>query len=312
MRSHPARQIYRALREAPDTGLVTGVAREEFARSHPDVKLEPLAVVIAAYNEAGNIGAVLDEITDEIGGVRVSRLVVDDGSTDGTTEVARRHGALVCTLAANRGHGVALRLGYLIAREGGARYIATLDGDGQWDPADLPAMVRVLEEGRADFVIGSRQLGRTENTDWYRNAGVRFFAALISVLTGAKLTDTSSGLRVMRSEMTGVVRQTQPQYQTSELLIGALFQGYRVAEVPTTMRQRISGVSKKGGNLFYGFRYARVIAKTWWRERRGAHGPVYTGPVDTGPVSTGPVPDLVRASSGSADASADLTGEAAL
>jgi hypothetical protein len=78
------------------------------------------------------------------------------------------------------------------------------------------------------------------------------------------------------------------------------------------MRQRISGVSKKGGNLFYGFRYARVIAKTWWRERRGAHGPVYTGPVDTGPVSTGPVPDLVRASSGSADASADLTGEAAL
>ena len=214
-RHPPDHQIYRALREAPDTGLVTGAAREEFARSHPDVKLEPLAVVIAAYNEAGNIGAVLDEITDEIGGVRVSRLVIDDGSTDGTTEVARRHGALVCTLAANRGHGVALRLGYRIAREGGARYIATLDGDGQWDPADLPAMVRILEEGRADFVIGSRQLGRTENTDWYRNAGVRFFAAAISALTHARLTDTSSGLRVMRAELTGVVRQTQPQYQTS-------------------------------------------------------------------------------------------------
>ena len=269
-RESPDRQIYRALREAPDTELVTGAAREEFARSHPDVKLEPLVVVIAAYNEAGNIGAVLDEITDEIGGVRVSRLVIDDGSTDATSETARRHGALVCTLAANRGHGVALRLGYRIAREGGARYIATLDGDGQWDPADLPAMVTIIEQGNADFVIGSRQLGRTENTDWYRNAGVRFFAWLISTLTHTKLTDTSSGLRVMRAGLTGTVRQTQPQYQTSELLIGALFNGYTVAEVPTTMRQRLSGVSKKGGNLFYGFRYARVITRTWWRERRTA------------------------------------------
>src|SRR5471030_1061697 len=106
----PDDHIYRALREAPDTEVVTGVAREEFARSHPDLELEPLVVVIAAYNEADNIGAVLDEITDEIGGVRVSRLVIDDGSTDTTTEVARRHGALVCTLAHNRGHGVALRL----------------------------------------------------------------------------------------------------------------------------------------------------------------------------------------------------------
>ncbi len=272
--------IYRSLHEAPDTEAVTGAAREEFTRSYPDLDLEPLVVVIAAYNEGDNIGAVLDEIADEIGGVGVSRLVIDDGSTDATTEVARRHGALVCTLAHNRGHGVALRLGYKIAREGGARYIATLDGDGQWDPADLPAMVTILEHGTADFVIGSRQLGRTENTDWYRNLGVRFFAWLISTLTHTKLTDTSSGLRAMRADLTGVVRQTQPQYQTSELLIGSVFNGYLVAEVPTTMRQRLSGDSKKGGNLFYGFRYARVITNTWWRERRTipARPPVAAAP----------------------------------
>jgi hypothetical protein len=60
------------------------------------------------------------------------------------------------------------------------------------------------------------------------------------------------------------------------LLIGALFQGYRVAEVPTVMRQRISGASKKGGNLFYGLRYARVIRKTWWRERRAVRRPPVT------------------------------------
>ena len=64
--------------------------------------------------------------------------------------------------------------------------------------------------------------------------------------------------------------QTQPQYQTSELLIGALLQGYRVAEMPTVMRQRLSGESKKGRNLAYGLRYARVITYTYLRERRAA------------------------------------------
>jgi glycosyltransferase involved in cell wall biosynthesis len=272
-RHHPADVTYHGLREAPDTTRVAGAALTAFSSTYPDLKLQPLVVVIAAYNEADNIGAVLDEVPDEIADVPVSLLVIDDGSTDNTTEVAQRHGALVCTLSANRGHGVALRLGYRIARESGARYIATLDGDGQWDPADLPAMVSILEEDRADFVVGSRELGRTENNDVFRNIGVKFFAVLISHLTNARLTDTSSGLRLMRAELTGTVTQTQPQYQTSELLIGALLQGYRVAEVPTVMRQRLSGESKKGRNLAYGLRYARVIGKTYLRERRAVGKP---------------------------------------
>ena len=270
MPEHPAAEIYRALREASDTPQVTAAARATFEASYPDVKLARLVIVIAAFNEADNIGAVLDEVPEQIADVPVSLLVIDDGSHDTTTEVAQRHGALVCTLSANRGHGVALRLGYRIAREGGARYIATLDGDGQWDPADLPEMVKILEADRADFVIGSRQLGQTENTDTFRNVGVKFFAMVISALTKARLSDTSSGLRLMRAELTGTVRQTQPQYQTSELLIGALLQGYRVAEVPTVMRQRMSGESKKGRNLAYGLRYARVITNTYLRERRAA------------------------------------------
>jgi glycosyltransferase involved in cell wall biosynthesis len=295
IRRSSASEVYHGLREAPDTAVITSAAREAFADSNPDVKLQRLVVVIAAYNEAGNIGPVLDEIPDQIADVAVSRLVIDDGSSDGTTAAAQRHGALVCTLAANRGHGVALRLGYRIAREAGAEYIATLDGDGQWDPADLPAMIRLLEEDRADFVVGSRQLGHTENTDSFRNLGVRFFARLISALTHARLTDTSSGLRAMRAELTAAVRQTQPQYQTSELLIGALFQGFRVAEVPTTMRQRISGVTKKGDNVFYGMRYARVIGRTWWRERRGEPSPLHRAaalePVTGGQVAPSRLPE---------------------
>ncbi len=282
---HPDEQIFRGLVEAPDTRAVTGAALAAFRAAYPDVKLARLVVVIAAFNEAANVGAVLDELPAQIGEVPVSLLVMDDGSTDGTGEVAGRHGALVCRLPVNRGHGVALRLGYRIARDGGADYIATLDGDGQWDPADLPAMLQILEAGEADFVVGSRQLGATQNRDAFRNLGVRFFARVISVLTGTRLTDTSSGLRVMRAPMTGQVTQTQPQYQTSELLIGALLAGYRVAEVPTVMRRRLSGESKKGRNLAYGLRYARVIAHTYHREHATARHRAKTAAAASEPTS---------------------------
>lgn len=260
--------VRRSLHEAADTKAVTDAALREFASRYPDVRWQPLVIVIAAYNEEEGIGPVLDEIPSAIAGIGVTTLVIDDGSGDSTGAVASAHDALVCRLPVNRGHGVALRVGYRIARENGGRYIATLDADGQWDPADLPAMVKLLEDDQADFVIGSRQLGKTENTDKVRNTGVTFFAWLISRLTGTKVTDSSSGLRAMRAEITGTVRQTQPQYQTSELLIGSIYAGYRIAEVPTTMRQRSFGESRKGRNASYALRYASVICRTWLRERR--------------------------------------------
>ncbi len=271
--SGPETRVRRTFREGADTPRIVGAAIGALRREQGTTALPPLVVVIAAFNEESNIGAVLDEVPQVIADVPLRVLVVDDGSTDRTFEVAAEHGALVCRLASNCGHGAALRAGYLIARQGGARYIATLDADGQWDPADLPAMVLLLECGAADFVIGSRQLGRTENTDAVRNLGVRLFSRVISTITRTRITDSSSGLRAMRAEVTAAVRQTQPQYQTSELLIGAIFQGFRVVEVPTVMRVRLSGQSKKGRNLLYGFRYAIVIASTSLREWRGRARP---------------------------------------
>lgn len=259
-------RVRRAFTEAAHTRQVVDAALAELARSGAADRLPPLLVVIAALDERDSIGTVIDEVPEVVAGLPARVLVVDDGSGDGTGEVAAQRGALVCRLSTNCGHGAALRAGYRIARQGGARYIATLDADGQWDPADLPAMVRILESGSADFVLGSRQLGRTENTDAVRNLGVRFFSRVISLITGVRITDSSSGLRAMRAELTGTVRQTQPQYQTSELLIGAILAGYRVAEVPTVMRRRLAGESKKGRNLLYGLRYATVIAATTIRE----------------------------------------------
>ena len=144
----------------------------------------------------------------------------------------------------------------------------TTDADGQYDLAELPRLLEPLIAGEADFVTGSRQLGANESTDPVRRLGTRVFAGLVSLLTGQRVTDTSFGFRAMRAEIPATVTLTQPQYQSSELLIGILSRGYRVVERPMTMRRRVQGRSKKGGNLIYGLRYARVVLGTWWRERK--------------------------------------------
>jgi glycosyltransferase involved in cell wall biosynthesis len=253
-----------ARRARPWADAVSAAAVEAF---DPRVALSPVVAVVAALDEAESIATVVAEVPEQACGLEVSTLVVDDGSTDGTAEVARGAGAHVVRLERNCGHGVALRVGYRLARERGARFIVTLDGDGQWDPRELETVLEPVAAGQADLCIGSRVLGRTETDDAMRQAGVHTFAALIRLLTGAQVTDTSSGYRAMRVEVPATVRQRQAQYQTSELLIGALAQGYRVAERPIVMRKRVAGESKKGHNVLYGARYARVILMTWWRER---------------------------------------------
>jgi len=232
-----------------------------------DDRVPPVAVVIAALDEEESLGDVLAEVPATACGLPVETIVVDDGSTDATAAIARAAGAHVHRFERNHGHGVALRAGYRLARERGARYIVTLDADGQWNPAEIEGVLRPVVDGEADFVIGSRVLGATETDDAFRQAGVHVYAWLVRLLTGVRVTDTSSGFRALRAEVTERVRQTQAQYQTSELLIGAIFAGYRVAERPIVMRKRFAGSSKKGPNLLYGARYARVILRTWWRER---------------------------------------------
>ena len=196
-------------------------AIERFRARYGEAPLAPLAVVIAAYNEADSIGPVLDAIPREVCGLGVSLVVVDDGSRDGTAEVASRHGALVVEPGVNRGQGAALRLGYRVARERGSHYIATTDADGQYDATELPLIVGPVVAGEADFVSCSRRLGRAETTDRVRHAGVRLYAALISLLIRQRITDPANGFRAMVAELTAEVTLEQPQYQATELLIGA-------------------------------------------------------------------------------------------
>jgi glycosyltransferase involved in cell wall biosynthesis len=231
-------------------------------------QLPPVALVIAAYNEEGAIGPVIERLPSVVCGLNTEVIVVADGCADGTAKEADAAGAIVCDVQVNRGQGAALRLGYRIAREGGARYIVTTDADGQYNPAEIESLVAPIVADRADFVTGSRRMGSEETKDPVRRAGVRFFAVLVSALTGQKISDTTFGLRAMRAEVTGAVQLEQPQYQASELLIGVITHGYKVLEVPATIHKRAVGASKKGHNLIYGLRFMRVVVGTWWREKR--------------------------------------------
>jgi hypothetical protein len=253
----------------PDAVIDSAATTAFFARNgERATALPPVAIVIAAYNEEGVVGSVVDALPNKLCGLGTMAIVVSDGSKDGTVAEASAHGALVCDVPVNRGQGAALRLGYRLAREGGAQYIVTTDADGQYNPAEMDAVLGPVVAGEADFVTGSRRLGSQETNDPVRRLGTWVFARTISVLTGQRITDSSFGLRAMRAEVTGAVRLEQPQYQSSELLIAVLTHGFRVQEVPATIHKRKVGESKKGHNAIYGLKYAGVVLGTWWRERQ--------------------------------------------
>jgi len=279
--------------------------------------LPPVAIVIAAYNEAGAIGRVVEALPAEVCGLATATIVVADGCADGTAAEAAEAGAMVCDVPVNRGQGAALRLGYRIAREGGAAFIVTTDADGQYNPAEMQAVLAPVVAGEADFVTGSRRLGSQETKDMVRRAGVRFFAGTISLLTGQTISDTTFGLRAMRAEVTGAVQLSQPQYQASELLIGVITHGYKVAEVPATIHRRRVGESKKGqnplyklhipgvNNFFYGARFARVAYGTWWRERQRSKSS------KSSKSSSSPESDSVARANGSGPGSVEASASSA-
>lgn len=248
--------------------LVDTVAIEEFHEAHGQPLLSPVAIVIAAYKEHENIETVISAMPDKLCGLASSVVVVIDGEEDGTAAIVRAHGDYAVIAPVNRGQGAALRLGYRVAREHGATYIITADADGQTDVDDLEVVLGPVVTDTADFVNGSRRLGRTESRDAVRNAGVVIFAIIISLLTKTKVTDTANPIRAMRAEFSGHLVLDEPQYQASELLISAIMSGARFEERPVTMKIRVKGSSKKGGNFSYGKNYAKVLFRTWNRERR--------------------------------------------
>jgi glycosyltransferase involved in cell wall biosynthesis len=202
-----------------------------------------ILVIVPAFNEARSLPAVADDLRRNA--PRADVCVVDDGSVDGTSEVAAKLGLRVLRLPANLGIGGAVQAGYLWAFEHGYDAAVQFDGDGQHDGSSLPAILEPIRAGAADLVVGSRFLGDGEfRSTRARRLGIRYLAGLIRVRCGARVTDATSGYRAAsRAAITLFARAYPSDFPEPESIAIACRAGLRVAEVPVRMRERLHGES---------------------------------------------------------------------
>ncbi|UJA20036.1 glycosyltransferase family 2 protein [Thermoleophilia bacterium SCSIO 60948] len=248
------------------SALLEGLAWEQFRLDGNPPRFEGrVAVVVPAYNEADNIAVVLDRIAPEVCGVPTAVLVVDDGSRDGTAEVAIAHGATVARHVINRGGGAALRTGYRLMADSKARIVVTIDADGQHLPEEMERLVAPVLSGEVAMAHGSRVLGEAEPNHRARELGIVFFNRLVSFITRTKVSDCSNGYRAVRADVLPMLVLRQEQFHTSEFMIEAIKRGIPAKEVPVTVVSRISGHSKKPAVVRYGIGFANAIFRTWLR-----------------------------------------------
>lgn len=194
-----------------------------------------LALIIPAYNEASIIGEVLARIPESFDGIARHRvIVVDDGSTDGTDEVARHHGAVLLRHPINRGLGGALGTGLTYVRQESFDLAVTLDADGQHAPEEIDRLLRPLIEGRADVVVGSRLID-SRGMPVHRVLGNRFLNLVTFLLFGIWTTDSQSGFRGFSAKAIELIRiRTSRMEVSSEFFSEVRRHHLRLAEVQVT------------------------------------------------------------------------------
>src|SRR5450759_2669642 len=210
---------------------------------------QKILVVITAYNEQGRIGEIVRAVKRVLPAAKT--LVVNDCSSDDTGSESAAAGANVVTHFINLGYGAALETGYLYALQYGYEFIVQMDGDGQHLPDEAPQILAPVLDGGADIVIGSRYLSprNTYKTSLARKVGQKFFGLILSVFTGYKITDPTSGFQSLNRRAFELFSRGQfpHDFPDADVLLMAHYAGFRVKEVPVVMLERSGGASIHGG-----------------------------------------------------------------
>jgi glycosyltransferase involved in cell wall biosynthesis len=199
--------------------------------------------IVPSLNEEASVGRVIDEIRAFDAGFDI--VVVDDGSTDRTAGIAADRGAHVLRLPFNLGIGGAVQTGYRFAFERGYDVAVQVDGDGQHDPAQLPAILGPVLGGEADVCVGSRfAAGSGYQSSFARRLGIRLFARVVSAVVRQRVTDTTSGFRAVNRKGIALFAADYPHdYPEVEATVMSVKHKLRLREVPVEMRERAGGAS---------------------------------------------------------------------
>jgi Glycosyltransferases involved in cell wall biogenesis len=203
-----------------------------------------ILVIVPAYNEGKNLGPLVQSIRNFHAG-QLDLLVINDCSTDDTREVCCACGIEAVHLPCNLGIGGAVQTGYKYAYENHYDIAIQLDGDGQHKPEYIAELTKPIVNGQADLVIGSRFINYEGYTStWLRRVGIKYLSLLIKLLTGASITDPTSGFRACNSKVISLFARRYPvDYPEPESIVYLLRKGHRVMEVPVVMQERQSGRS---------------------------------------------------------------------
>lgn len=220
-----------------------------------DHRDEAITVVIPAYNEKQTIGEVIRGVKQHVPSARI--LVIDDGSTDGTSGEATREGADVISHPVNKGNGACIKTALRKISKGS---VAVLDGDGQHDPAELPKLLERLRE--FDLVVGARSFG-TDGGSPLRNLGNVMLRWLASFLSEQEIPDLTSGFRAFRYEIASKYIHIYPNRYSfpSTSTLSFIMAGYNVAFVPVTVRKRVEKSTSNLHPFRDGFRFIMLILR---------------------------------------------------
>jgi len=200
-------------------------------------------IIVPAYNEEESVARVVNRI--KLSMPEADVVVVNDGSTDHTSQIAEESGVNVINLPFNLGIGGAMQTGYIYARDKGYDIAVQVDGDGQHDPAYIPSLIEPIVAGRADMVIGSRYVRKSSyKSSFFRRTGILFFSVLVNLLTGRKVTDTTSGFRAVNRKVIRYFANRYPSdYPEVDVLVKLHKKGFNIMELPVEMHERKTGRS---------------------------------------------------------------------